>query len=428
MHRPTFRKLTAVLLLLGCFGFAADKPADLYYGKNLKQFYSEAGAAFQRQDFPTAISRLKRALEIAPGHGPTMWEMAQIYAASGDKANALAMLERVAELKLGYDPRGHQLFTKLRDDADFKHVAARFDASTGAVHQATPAFTMPERDLIAEGIAYDPETKALFVSSIFKHKIVAVDAQGRTRDFKQSGEDGLLQVLGMKVDARRRLLWAASYANEHDKENAGRAAVHKYDLRTGKLIKKYELQPKPAHLLNDVAFTRAGDLYVTDSQTGGVYVIRHDRDELEQFLPADTFAYPNGIAISADESKLYVASWGPGVSIVNLKTKGISQLAQPSNVTASDIDGLYLYKNSLIGVQNGLGNDRAARFYLNASGDAIVSAEVLESRNPLFDIPTTGSIVGDDFYLLANAQLSKLNKGEIAAPTNETKILRIRLK
>ena len=34
---------------------------------------------------------------------------------------------------------------------------------------------------------------------------------------------------------------------------------------------------------------------------------------------------------------------------------------------------------------------------------------MLESRNPLFAIPTTGVIVGSDFYYIANSRLDQLS-------------------
>jgi hypothetical protein len=102
------------------------------------------------------------------------------------------------------------------------------------------AFTIPEKDLIPEGIAYDPVTKSFFVSSTHKRKIVRVDAGGRCTDFTSEAQEGLAGVVGMRVDARRRLLWAVSSDAGEDMPmknmvaaERDRSAVFKYDLRTG---------------------------------------------------------------------------------------------------------------------------------------------------------------------------------------------------
>ena len=75
---------------------------------------------------------------------------------------------------------------------------------------AEVAFRIADPDLIPEGIAYDPKTRTFFVGSTFKRKIVAVDAAGRARDFTTEAQDGIFGVLGLRVDADRRILWAIS--------------------------------------------------------------------------------------------------------------------------------------------------------------------------------------------------------------------------
>jgi hypothetical protein len=68
---------------------------------------------------------------------------------------------------------------------------------------ARVAFTLPEADLIPEGIAHDARTGTFYVSSTYKRKIVAVPPSGGARDFTTEAQDGLLGVVGMKVDPAR---------------------------------------------------------------------------------------------------------------------------------------------------------------------------------------------------------------------------------
>jgi hypothetical protein len=59
---------------------------------------------------------------------------------------------------------------------------------------------------------------------------------------------------------------------------------------------------------------------------------------------------------------------------------------------------------------------RVLRFRLNAQRDTVVSSQVLESYNPLFEGITTGAIAGDRFYFVANTQLHKMTSdGSIPA-------------
>ncbi len=53
--------------------------------------------------------------------------------------------------------------------------------------------TDSENDLIPEGIAVDTGTKTIYISSIARHKIIAVDKNGKQRDFINSGQDNFLE-------------------------------------------------------------------------------------------------------------------------------------------------------------------------------------------------------------------------------------------
>ena len=51
------------------------------------------------------------------------------------------------------------------------------------------------------------------------------------------------------------------------------------------------------------------------------------------------------------------------------------------------------------------------------------------SNHPLFDIPTTGVVVNDWFYFIANSQMSNLGKDKIIDPEKlkEILIMKVRL-
>jgi len=281
-----------------------------------------------------------------------------------------------------------------------------------AQEQSRVAFKIGERELIPEGIAYDPRAKVFYVGSTYQRKIVSVDAKGVVRDFTGEGQEGLLGALGMRVDAKRRLLWVVS-------SNAGGAmpgkglggdclgcsAVFKYDLRAGRLIKKYALSNKPnAHFLNDLAINSRGDAFITDTVTGDIYLVSREKDELELFVNLGPKAYPNGIDLSGDEKHLFVAADG-GVRVVNLRDRSSRTLKLPDGVSPVVIDGLYFYKGSLIAIQPFAPQRKVVRYSLDAEANAVTKVEIIEAENPLFNQPTTGVIVGKDFYYIANSQL-----------------------
>ena len=294
------------------------------------------------------------------------------------------------------------------NEPEFQHLVEDIHRVQTPVHQSTLAFSIAEKDLIPEGIAYDPKGKAFYIGSLYKRKIIKVTLDGQVSDFKKPREDGLWQVLGMKADGHGGL-WACSAAESEGAALKGSSVVFHFDLASGKLIKKYVLAAgRQQHLFNDLVLNARGDVFLTDSKDGKVFWISRARDALEEFVDLDV-SYPNGIALSANENILYVAHVNGGISMIDVRSKKARILPRPPHSTLAGVDGLYSYKDSLIAIQNGIGNPRVSRFYLNSTGDRVERVETIEYRNPAFDIPTTGTFVGDTFYYIATSQLEKLD-------------------
>ena len=136
-------------------------------------------------------------------------------------------------------------FDSIRQTEGYKRVVAGMNAlrkervSSGA----TRAWTIPEKGMIAEGVAYDPITRAFFVSSVRHRRIVRISPDGRITDFVAAGRDGLRSALAMRVDPRRRTLWVVTEAvpsmDGYRKEDPRAAAVFEYDVDSGRLRKQH---------------------------------------------------------------------------------------------------------------------------------------------------------------------------------------------
>jgi sugar lactone lactonase YvrE len=281
-----------------------------------------------------------------------------------------------------------------------------------AQEQSQVAFKIEERELIPEGIAYDSHARIFYIGSTYKRKIVSVDEKGVVRDFTDEGQEGLLGALGMKVDTKKRLLWVVSSnaggampGKGLDRDCLGCSAVFKYDLKAGRLIKKYDLSNKPnVHFLNDLTINSRGDTFITDTVTGDIYLISRRKDELELFVNLGQKAFPNGIDLSGDEKHLFVAADG-GIRVINLRDKRSRILKLPDGVSPVVIDGLYFYKESLIAIQPFADQRKVVRYSLDEDANTVTKVEVVEPEHPLFNQPTTGVIIGKDFYYIANSQL-----------------------
>ncbi len=302
------------------------------------------------------------------------------------------------------------------------------------------AFTVPEKDLLPESIAYDSIKNEFYIGSTRKGKIIKVLKDGSHEDFILSKKEGLWMVIGIKADSKRRHLWVCSsggdnlegYTLKDDKEGRP-AGIFKFDLDTKKLIKKYVLNDKGAvHFFNDLVITKKGDVYITHMFSDqALYKISNGDDQLVKISSLDGIQYPNGITMSYDESKLYIAHSG-GISVMDLSSKKLKLLPVPDGVKIAkreSIDGLCFYKNSLIGIQPDI--NTVQQFELDQSGLKIKKTKPLEVNHPMMNNPTTGTIINDKFYYVANAQFGSFNEDGTLFPLEklyEVCILQLSLK
>jgi len=314
-------------------------------------------------------------------------------------------------------------------------VLALFCCSLHSFSQkAEIAFRIPEKDLIPEGITYDATTRSFFVSSINRRKIVRVDEQRRSSDFVSSGQDGMGEVLGLKIANGK--LWACN--NLPDQEPSV-SMVHEYDIATGKLVKKWTLPPSQEHhLFNDMAITNSGDVYISDSDFGAVYHVSPQLETPELWKKDDRLRDINGIVALNDKQLVVNASIG--FFKIDLQSKEISVLRFPGYWPLG-IDGLSLYKQTLVGIQNVIFPVSVNQYYLNASMSEIENARVLVASqvekasvlgvkpNPIeLTQPTTGTVVDNWLYFVGNSQPVNFEKGHVKDPSKLQEVLIMRVK
>ncbi len=402
----------SILVLIFCLCVISTRAAQESTKRSLGYYYTQGMAAYEKKDYQAFLDNFKKAYEVAPDHLEAMYLLARAHALTGNKSEAIALLNKVLDLGIFMDMLENADFASIKETAEFKTLRARVAQAMVPIGSSRPGFTVPDKELIPEGIAYDPATETFYLGSINKRKVLSRSKDGKIRDFTSERQDGLWGVLGMKVDARRRVLWVNSAAGREEKEFNGYSGVFKYDLKTGKLIKKYLVDNKQQlHLFNDLAINSQGDIFITDSLGGAIYTISQSKDELEWFVAPGQLLYPNGIDLSNDERKIFVADWSKGISIVNLAARSVAPLPHPQNVTLSGLDGLYFYQGTLIAVQNGPQPERVIQYFLNDKLDRVDSATVIEAGNPRFAIPTTGVIAGDKFYFIANSHINIYKDG-----------------
>ncbi len=377
-------------------------------------------------DLRAQAKKVQAAWNQYPDNACILYQVAALYAKAVDEREALAILRAMADKHAGLDPCGRDGFDSLARDPDFLALKKEILRENPPVRNAQQAFSSAEGDLLSEGIAWSE--KRLYLGSA-KRKIISIDENGNAHIFVPSADAGLGMVVGLRVDDRRGELWAVS--EQFTPQPGLVRGVFRYRLSDGKLLAKYPAPSQGADLVNDLVVSPDGSVYATASNSGSLLRIRPGSDRMEIFLAPHTLPDPNGITVSRDGRFLFVAGWY-AVTRVDLRSKATLLLNSAPAIAAGCIDGLYEYQGDLVGIQNCVHDSgRVLRLHLNAEQNTIVSGQVLESYNPLFEGITTGAIAGNQFYFVANTQLHKMGSdGAVPAEVqiNPLHVLRVSLK
>ena len=343
------------------------------------------------------ISRLEAALVQQPANQTYTYLLAMYYDRAPDADNVVKWLTRLDELGWSHGVPEHD-FRNTTTPA-FKEIVARLENREPEVRHARPAFTLADqRDLVPEGITYDPAEQVFYVTGSHRRNVIRVDRQGRAVEF--AAHPAMLGALGTHIDAARRLLWVATTAlpemRGYTPDAEGRSALFALDLRDGRVVRKIDFGSKEQpSLLNDFVILADGTLLVTDTSGNRVMRLAPDADQLEVWL--DGFGYPNGIVLSEDAQQVYVADFR-GLTRVTLADKSRQKIE--SAAMLNGIDGLALHNGAIVGIQNAVGKARVVRVAPDSG-----RVEILEAKNPLFEVPTTGVIVDDELWFIANPGL-----------------------
>ena len=383
MRSPTGVALIAVTLstLSG-----ADQPAPRWIALN-----RAARQALEAKDYSKLRDTLAELRPLMPGNPRLLYNLAASDSHLGQMERALAELKDLANAGLIYDFNADDDFASLRGSAGFASVLRQVEQNRKPTTRAVPVSTLPERDLLPEDIAYDGKTRRFLIGSVTKCKIVTADG----RVFAKSD----WPVMALRVDARRRILWAATgwlaHCQQCDAADRDKSALLAFHLDSGALLKRVDSPVKG--LLGDMTISRAGDLFVSEGSYGAVLRLKGDSSTLERLDAPGEFSSPQTPALSSDERTLYVPDYVRGIAAMDLKARTVRWLQPAHDIVLSGIDGFYRYGDAFLAVQNGVNPERVVLF-----SSRLKKQEILEANTPGLGEPTHGTLVGGAFYFIAN--------------------------
>ncbi len=290
--------------------------------------------------------------------------------------------------------------------------------------------TIPnQKDIIPEGIVVHPSQDKIFISSIHQRKIIQTNKKGTTSsDFIASHQHNYLGGVGLEIKDNKLYALGSNMENK-----VWKSIFLVFDLKTNEVLHSFPMRDTMSILLNDLAIGEDDKIYISDTFGHKVHIADLKNKEIRTFIKDETLQYPNGIAISNDKTKLFVASSNDGIRIIDIATRKI--LNPPNEITSNlGLDGLKFYKGKLFALRNGGWKEKEKHglyeITLNQNLTKVEAINPLLMNHEKMNLPTTFSIHNDFIYILANSQLDNLeqNKNEIKNRQSLTDTYLIRYK
>lgn len=293
-------------------------------------------------------------------------------------------------------------FDPLRGLPGYQRIHTGMLANTSAESSAEEVLRLQSTARVPEDIDYDSASKQFYISTVLGKQILRLTTTGRTKVFASAPDQW--PMMALKIDPHRRILWATEVALDGyaaaAKQDWGRSAILRYDLRSGKLLQRIEGPPNTA--LGDMMLASNGDPIVSDGEHGGVYRISGTGRQVLRIDGGD-FVSPQTPAMLPDGTHLLVPDYVRGIGVLDLESRHVVWIPMDGRHALSGIDGLYALGSTLLATQNGASPERVVRFILDATQPRVLSESIIERATPTLGDPTHGVLVGAYFYYIANS-------------------------
>ena len=412
MNKLVISIVLVLSLILGSFSLSAQSAPASDLPDNVPALLAKVNESYAAKDYLSLRSALQRINELRPNNSEYMYRLVIAHALLDEKPEAYDLMLRMQQQGLAYDFMQTEDSMNIRGTEAFDYVNDLMKMAGEPVGESEVVFTLPGSVEMPEAIAWDESRQKFLIGTLTDGRVLAVGKDGQVTElFRANTENGMWSVFDVLADQQRNRLWVSSAATPvftgFDPADKGRAALFEFNLETLELINRH---PVPVdgrpHILGSMAMNPAGDIYIVDRLLPILYKKPADQQKLVPVLASRNMISMRGITMQADGRLLYVADREMGILVIDTVEGRAAKLKVPDTLNIGGIDGLYLWNNNLVMIQNGISPQRVMRLQLDPGGLQVTSVRPLAVAQPEFDIPNFGAMQGEHIYYFANTQLA----------------------
>lgn len=284
--------------------------------------------------------------------------------------------------------------------------------------EAETVYTLAGKYADSAAITWDETRGRFLVGTQSEGAIVALSDEGAADVLiRADDENGLWAIKGLHADAENNRLWVSSAAvpgfSAFQPTDKWRGALFEFNLETLELVNRFNLPVDGArHELGPMAVTDSGDVYIIDHEASVVYRKAADGDRLEVFVGSREMHTLRAIAVTPDNSRLFVSDTHKGVLVVDPVDFSSAILSAPENTNMGGISGLAYDRGHLFISQSGFQPERVMRLKLDSSGSKVVNVTPIASAREEFNGPGSAAIKGEHVYYFANLGGADASRGK----------------
>ena len=354
------------------------------------------------------VEGLEQLARDFPDSGTVRLRMLQPLLAAGEVERVMQTLEWLYDRGYVFSDVAKEQIPKLLAGVDAGRIAERLRAEAEVIEASEVLATVPAEAGLVEDVTLLANGEGVVVTSVSENALFGPGPGGIWIALTLPLANDLS---GFATGTDQNVGWVASgnIDGSSDENDLFSGLIG----LTGDLETTIYIQAQNGVTVSDLHLAADGKLFASDPLGGGVYKATADDEYLQTLVPPGTFRSPQGLATSADNSKLYVSDYRYGIAIVDLETRKISRLTSDISVILDGVDGLWRYGNELIAVQNGTSPMRISAFELSEDGMRVIGHRILEQAHSEWTEPLSGSIYSDALIYVGNGQWDRYFEGKL---------------